>query len=79
MRCPSRDHDNRAERRLCAECGAALPPVCAQRPLSACKRPLGMVSWASTGSPSSVTTRKYLTQRSEVAYWHAETAGEASI
>jgi class 3 adenylate cyclase len=29
MRCPSCDHDNRAERRFCAECGAALAPVCA--------------------------------------------------
>ncbi|HKA31297.1 MAG TPA: AAA family ATPase, partial [Candidatus Binatia bacterium] len=29
MRCPSCDHDNRADRRFCAECGAALAPVCA--------------------------------------------------
>jgi hypothetical protein len=29
MRCPSCDHDNRPERRFCAECGAALAPVCA--------------------------------------------------
>jgi class 3 adenylate cyclase/predicted ATPase len=29
MRCPSCDHDNRAERRFCAECGAALAAVCA--------------------------------------------------
>ena len=28
MRCPSCDHDNRAERRFCAECGAALTGVC---------------------------------------------------
>jgi len=29
MRCPSCDHDNRAERRFCAECGAALAAKCA--------------------------------------------------
>src|SRR5262245_19759249 len=29
MRCPSCDHDNRAERRFCAKCGAALAPRCA--------------------------------------------------
>jgi class 3 adenylate cyclase/predicted ATPase len=29
MRCPSCDHDNRADRRFCAECGAALAVVCA--------------------------------------------------
>jgi hypothetical protein len=29
MRCPSCDHDNRAERRFCAECGAALASICA--------------------------------------------------
>ena len=29
MRCPSCDQDNRAERRFCAECGAALAAVCA--------------------------------------------------
>src|SRR5437773_2823539 len=29
MRCPSCDHDNRAERRFCAECGAALAAICA--------------------------------------------------
>jgi class 3 adenylate cyclase len=29
MRCPSCDHDNRAERRFCAECGAALAALCA--------------------------------------------------
>jgi class 3 adenylate cyclase len=29
MRCPSCNHDNRAERRFCAECGAALPGRCA--------------------------------------------------
>ncbi len=29
MRCPSCDHDNRAERRFCAECGAALTAPCA--------------------------------------------------
>ena len=29
MRCPSCDHDNRAERRFCAECGAALAAPCA--------------------------------------------------
>ncbi len=29
MRCPSCDHHNRAERRFCAECGAALAAVCA--------------------------------------------------
>src|SRR5579862_8420935 len=28
MRCPSCDHDNRAEYRFCAECGAALAAVC---------------------------------------------------
>ena len=28
MRCPSCDHDNRAERRFCAECGAALATIC---------------------------------------------------
>ncbi len=28
MRCPSCDHDNRAERRFCAECGAALAAPC---------------------------------------------------
>jgi hypothetical protein len=28
MRCPSCDHDNRAERRFCAECGAALSIAC---------------------------------------------------
>ena len=27
MRCPSCDHDNRAERRFCAEYGAALAAV----------------------------------------------------
>jgi class 3 adenylate cyclase len=29
MRCPSCNHDNRAERRFCAECGAALATMCA--------------------------------------------------
>jgi class 3 adenylate cyclase len=29
MRCPSCDHDNRPERRFCAECGAALAARCA--------------------------------------------------
>jgi class 3 adenylate cyclase len=29
MRCPSCDHDNRADRRFCAECGAALAADCA--------------------------------------------------
>ena len=29
MRCPSCDHDNRADRRFCAECGAALTVGCA--------------------------------------------------
>jgi predicted amidophosphoribosyltransferase len=29
MRCPSCDRDNRADRRFCAECGAALAVVCA--------------------------------------------------
>jgi class 3 adenylate cyclase len=29
MRCPSCDHDNRAERRFCAECGAVLAAICA--------------------------------------------------
>jgi class 3 adenylate cyclase len=29
MRCPSCDHENRAERRFCAECGAALAAACA--------------------------------------------------
>jgi Double zinc ribbon len=29
MRCPSCEHDNRAERRFCAECGAALAAPCA--------------------------------------------------
>src|SRR5262245_4409327 len=29
MRCPSCDHENRAERRFCAECGAALVATCA--------------------------------------------------
>ena len=28
MRCPSCNHDNRAERRFCAECGAALAALC---------------------------------------------------
>src|SRR6516164_9404033 len=28
MRCPSSNHDNRADRRFCAECGAALGAVC---------------------------------------------------
>ena len=29
MHCPSCNHDNRAERRFCAECGAALAAQCA--------------------------------------------------
>ena len=29
MRCPACDHDNDAERRFCAECGAALATLCA--------------------------------------------------
>ena len=29
MRCPFCDHDNRVDRRFCAECGAALAAVCA--------------------------------------------------
>jgi class 3 adenylate cyclase/predicted ATPase len=29
MRCPSCDHDNRPDRRFCAECGTALAAVCA--------------------------------------------------
>src|SRR5262245_46253966 len=29
MRCPSCNHDNRAERRFCAKCGVALATVCA--------------------------------------------------
>ena len=29
MHCPSCNHDNRAERRFCAECGAALAALCA--------------------------------------------------
>lgn len=29
MRCPSCNHNNRAERRFCAECGAALAALCA--------------------------------------------------
>ena len=29
MRCPSWNHDNRAERRFCAECGARLAMLCA--------------------------------------------------
>jgi class 3 adenylate cyclase/tetratricopeptide (TPR) repeat protein len=29
MRCPSCEHDNRLDRRFCAECGAALAAVCA--------------------------------------------------
>ncbi len=29
MRCPSCNHDNRAERRFCAECGRALAALCA--------------------------------------------------
>src|SRR5262245_5467579 len=29
MRCPSCDHENRPERRFCAECGTALAAVCA--------------------------------------------------
>src|SRR5215470_6558100 len=29
MRCPSCNHDNRAERRFCAECGVALAALCA--------------------------------------------------
>jgi len=29
MRCSSCDHDNRADRRFCAECGAALALGCA--------------------------------------------------
>ena len=29
MRCPACDHDNRAERRFCVECGAALATLCA--------------------------------------------------
>jgi len=29
VRCPSCEHDNRADRRFCAECGAALAAVCA--------------------------------------------------
>ena len=29
MRCPACDHDNRAERRFCVECGAALATPCA--------------------------------------------------
>src|SRR5262245_62412498 len=28
LRCPSCDHDNRAERRFCTQCGAALATVC---------------------------------------------------
>ena len=28
MLCPSRNHDNRPERRFCTECGAALPAAC---------------------------------------------------
>ena len=28
MRCPSCDHDNRAERRFCAECGTAFAAMC---------------------------------------------------
>src|SRR5262249_51670401 len=28
LRCPSCDHGNRAERRFCTQCGAALPAVC---------------------------------------------------
>src|SRR5262245_6028386 len=28
MRCPSCDHDNRVDRRFCAECGVALAPRC---------------------------------------------------
>src|SRR5262245_36926527 len=28
MRCPSCDHDNRAERRFCTECGAVLAVAC---------------------------------------------------
>src|SRR5512139_1020184 len=29
MHCPSCNHDNRAERRFCGECGAALAALCA--------------------------------------------------
>src|SRR5262249_34254755 len=28
MRCPACQHDNRAERRFCAECGGALASIC---------------------------------------------------
>jgi len=43
MRCPSCNHDNRAERRFCAECGAALAALCAA--CGASNTPIGSPSF----------------------------------
>jgi len=63
MRCASCDHDNRADRRFCAECGAALAAVCAScgvanqpgdRFCGGCGSPLLTVA-AAPGAPAPAT------------------------
>jgi class 3 adenylate cyclase len=60
MVCPSCGHDNRADRKFCAECGAALAPACAscgasneqgERFCGQCGRPLGQAP-ARTPTPA---------------------------
>ena len=60
MVCPSCGHDNRADRKFCAECGAALAPACAscgasneqgERFCGQCGRPLGQTP-ARTPTPA---------------------------
>jgi class 3 adenylate cyclase/tetratricopeptide (TPR) repeat protein len=59
MRCPSCDLDNRAERRFCAECGAALAAICAS--CGASNQPgekfCGGCGAALTASPPTAPTR----------------------
>ena len=78
MRCPSCQRDNRAERRFCAECGAALAALCAACGVSnepgekfcgGCGAALKAgVATASTRSPATATPKhlaaKILTSRS---------------
>ena len=62
MRCPSCDHDNRAERRFCAACGTALVIVCSacgasnepgERFCGGCGAPIGARTPAPAHTPAS--------------------------
>ena len=55
MRCPACDHDNDAERRFCAECGAALATLCAA--CGASNKP-GVKFCGGCGAPLKVESRR---------------------